>query len=171
VRASPFAPEIDVLGFVPETEIANWYRAADMLVFPSLYEGFGLPPLEAMACGCPVLSSGEGALGETVGEAAGHLEPRDVSQIQAQLTRAASDQAWRGKLRAAGLDRAHNFDWSKTAESTLRVYSRAVLGNTRQGAIQRGVMELSAGAGAFAESASNRRASPDPSGTSNPILK
>src|SRR6185369_8715774 len=94
VGSSPFARDIQVLGFVPSGDLPNWYRAADVFVFPSLFEGFGLPPLEAMACGCPVLSSARGALAETVGDAAGRLEPEDASQMQAQLTRSATDAAW-----------------------------------------------------------------------------
>ena len=73
-----------------------------------------------------MLSSTQGALGETVGDAAGLLEPSSVAQIQAQLTRAATDAEWRGQLRAAGLERAREFDWRSTAAATLRVYSRAV---------------------------------------------
>lgn len=125
VSASPFVRDIIWLGFVPSPELPAWYRAAGVMVFPSLYEGFGLPPIEAMACGCPVLSSRRGALAETVGEAAGWLEPEDVSQMQSQLTRAATDAPWRAGLRAAGLVRARAFDWRATATATLAVYERA----------------------------------------------
>jgi len=125
VRASAFSRDIHCLGFVPTNELPAWYRAAGALVFPSLYEGFGLPPLEAMACGCPVLSSGRGALAETIGHAAARLEPEDVSQMQAQLTRAAADEHWRNELRAAGLAWARRFDWKETAAATLAIYERA----------------------------------------------
>jgi len=125
VRASPFASDISLLGFVPPADLPDWYRAADALVFPSLYEGFGLPPVEAMACGCPVLSSTRGALRETIGGAAGPLDPENVAQMQAQLTRMALDDGWRGRLREAGLARAREFDWNVCAAATLAVYARA----------------------------------------------
>ena len=125
IRASPFAREIHRLGFVPPADLPDWYRAAEVFVFPSLFEGFGLPPVEAMACGCPVLSSTRGALAETVGDAAGPLEPGDATQIQTQLSRVATDAPWRGQLRAAGLARAREFDWQTTATATLEVYARA----------------------------------------------
>ena len=130
IRASPFARDIHVLGFVPAAELPDWYRAADVFVFPSLFEGFGLPPVEAMACGCPVLSSTRGALAETIGDAAGRLEPDDVAQIQAQLARVATDAVWRGRLRAAGLIHARDFDWQTTATAMLGVYARAVTRTT-----------------------------------------
>jgi glycosyltransferase involved in cell wall biosynthesis len=127
IHASPFARDIIARGFVPAADLPNWYRAADVLVFPSLYEGFGLPPIEAMACGCPVLSSTRGALQETVGRAAGWLDPENIAQLQAQLSRAATDGDWREKLREAGLARAREFDWNKSAEAMLAVYARALL--------------------------------------------
>jgi glycosyltransferase involved in cell wall biosynthesis len=134
VRASPFAREIDVLGFVPPADLPDWYRAADVFVFPSLHEGFGLPPIEAMACGCPVLSSQSGALGETIGTAAGLLEPNDTAQIEAQLTRVAADIPWRKHLREAGIARARDFDWKATADATIGVYARAGVGHSRSNA-------------------------------------
>jgi len=126
IRESPFAADIRRLGFVAEEDLPHLYRAAEVLVYPSLYEGFGLPPLEAMACGCPVLSSTRGALGEVVGEAAATVDPEDISALQGELARLAGDEALRTPLRAAGLARAKLFDWQKTAAATLAVYSRAL---------------------------------------------
>lgn len=125
IAASPAARDIHALGFVPTEELPDWYRAADAFVFPSLYEGFGLPPIEAMACGCPVLSSPRGALAETIGHAAGRLEPEDVAQIERQLARIASEPEWRAELRHAGLARAANFTWESAASATFGVYARA----------------------------------------------
>ena len=125
IAASPVARDIRALGFVPTEELPDWYRAADALVFPSLYEGFGLPPIEAMACGCPVLSSPRGALAETIGHAAGRLEPEDVAQMERQLARIAGEPEWRAELRHAGLSRAAHFTWESAASSTFGVYARA----------------------------------------------
>lgn len=125
VRRSPFAPDIRCLGFIPDSELPAWYRAASAFVYPSLFEGFGLPPLEAMACGCPVLTSTDGALAEVCGTAALQADPLDVSALQHQLTRIAGDAGLRDRLRAAGLARARQFNWENTAARTLDVYARA----------------------------------------------
>lgn len=124
-RNSRHARDIVFLGFVPNSDLPSWYRAADVFVFPSHYEGFGLPPVEAMACGCPTLSSAAGALAETTGGAAGLLNPSDPAQMQAQMTRVSSDTDWRAGLRTAGLKRAAAFSWAACAEGTLGAYLRA----------------------------------------------
>lgn len=136
VRSSPFAREIHCPGFVPPADLPDWYRAAGVFVFPSLHEGFGLPPLEAMACGCPVLSSRRGALADTLGDAAAELDPDDPAQMQAQLARIAADRQWRERLCAAGLARARLFDWRTTAEATLDAYARAAARQSHSSAAQ-----------------------------------
>ncbi len=128
VRRSPFARDIRVMGFVADADLPAWYRAATVFVFPSLFEGFGLPPLEAMACGCPVLASARGAVGEVCAGAAATADPLDVEDLTRQLTRLAGDDVLRTQLRAAGLVRAQQFDWRRTAAATLEVYARAAAG-------------------------------------------
>jgi len=126
VERSPYAADIRRLGFVPDADLPRWYQAAGAMVYPSLFEGFGFPPLEAMACGCPVVSSARGALAETVGEAAAIVDPEDIDGMQWELERVATDGAWRATLRAVGLKHAANYHWDKTAAATLAIYARAV---------------------------------------------
>lgn len=125
INRSPYARDIRRLGFVGDADLPRWYQAADAFLYPSLFEGFGLPPLEAMASGCPVACSPRGALAEVVGEAAAIFDPEDVGGLQWELTRLAQDGNWRATLRAAGLKHADQFQWSRTAAGTIAVYERA----------------------------------------------
>ncbi|EEF57032.1 glycosyltransferase family 4 protein [Pedosphaera parvula] len=124
IRHSPFSTDIRSLGFVDNAHLPDLYRAAEAFVYPSLYEGFGMPPIESMACGCPVICSTRGSLGEVVGSAAAIINPDDTASIQRQLTLVAGDESLRNRLRTAGLAQARNFDWSKTAAETLEVYAK-----------------------------------------------
>jgi glycosyltransferase involved in cell wall biosynthesis len=126
IEQSPFRNDMRSLGFVPEEDLPLLYRAANVFVYPSLYEGFGFPPLEAMASGCPVICSERGALGEVVGDAGARVEAEDVSGLALQMTRLVADESLRMRLRAAGLERARQFDWARTAIRTLEVYERAI---------------------------------------------
>lgn len=127
IDKSPFASDIRRLGFVPEAELPLLYRAAEVFVYPSLYEGFGMPPIEAMACGCPVLCSARGALGEITGNAAVIIDPEDIHAIKTQLVLLAADASLREQLCARGLARARQFDWQRTAVKTLEVYQSALM--------------------------------------------
>lgn len=128
IDRSPVAADIRRLGFVSDEDLPRWYRAADAFVYPSLFEGFGLPPLEAMACGCPVVCSPRGALSEVTGGAALLVEPEDVGGLQQALTHLATDGSLRATLRAAGLKHAEKYRWDRAAAETMRVYERAVAG-------------------------------------------
>jgi glycosyltransferase involved in cell wall biosynthesis len=127
IRQSPFRSDIRALGFVSDTELPSLYHAADACVYPSLYEGFGMPPVEAMACGCPVLSSDRGALGEVIGDAALLVDPDDTHDLSRKLRAMAVDHDLRLRLRERGLRQARRFDWAETAAATLDVYRRTAL--------------------------------------------
>ena len=124
-KASPFAKDIRFLGFVPDADLPNLYRTAGAMVYPSMFEGFGMPPVEAMACGCPVMSSAAGSLKEVVSDAARIIDPEDVMSIAQALSDIASDESLRHRLIAAGLVNARRFDWDQNVSAVLRVYDAA----------------------------------------------
>jgi glycosyltransferase involved in cell wall biosynthesis len=109
-------------GWVPEEDKPALYSGARALVFPSLYEGFGLPPLEALACGTPVIASNRGSLPEIVGDGGLLLEPDDVEGLAGAMEKLLNDDTLWGDLRQKGLAHAARFSWEKTARETLAVY-------------------------------------------------
>jgi glycosyltransferase involved in cell wall biosynthesis len=113
---------VETRGGVSTDELVALYRRASALVFPSLYEGFGLPPVEAMACGCPVATSNAGSLPEVVGDAAVLVDPRDPESIAAGVLEALTRA---DELSQAGLARAATFTWEATARAHDRVYEAA----------------------------------------------
>jgi glycosyltransferase involved in cell wall biosynthesis len=112
------------VGYVPQAELPLWYNLAEVFVYPSLYEGFGLPALEAMACGTPVVVSNSSALPEVVGEAGLTVEPRDADALAQAIYSLVTDADQRQRLRAAGLVQARPFTWQRTAQLTARAYRR-----------------------------------------------
>ena len=108
-------------GYVSDAELAALYAGAEVFVFPSLDEGFGLPALEAMACGAPVLASTRGALPEVIGDAGLFFDPADVAQLVGFLEQCLCDAHLRRSLAARGLERASAFTWAKAAEKTWQV--------------------------------------------------
>ena len=106
-------------GFIAQQDLPAFYRQAEMLVYPSLYEGFGLPPVEAMACGTPVVASNTTGLPEAVGEAALVVDPADTGELVAAMARLLDDAPLRNRLRQAGIERARGFTWRRTARRLL----------------------------------------------------
>jgi glycosyltransferase involved in cell wall biosynthesis len=123
---SPFRNDVVLVGFVPDADLPALYTAADVFAFPSFYEGFGLPPLEAMACGTPVVVSNAASLPEVVGDAALKVPPDDVDALAEALAQLVLDEALRARLRAAALERAATFTWTRAAQQILDVYRQVV---------------------------------------------
>lgn len=113
-------------GYIPREELPLWYAAARLFVYPSLYEGFGLPPLEAMACGTPVVTSNTSSLPEVVGDAGIMVNPESAEEIAEAMHRALTDRELRGELREKGLNRAKGFSWQRAAQQTVQVYEQAM---------------------------------------------
>jgi glycosyltransferase involved in cell wall biosynthesis len=114
------------LGYIPDEDLPALYNLACVLAFPSLYEGFGLPVVEAMACGTPVLTSNGSSLAEIAAGAGCLIDPRDEQAIADGLLRLSLDDDWHSELRASGLARAAEFSWQRAAEETVRVYDAVV---------------------------------------------
>lgn len=119
-------PYIHYLGYVPAEELAVLYRDARTFVFPSVYEGFGLPILEAMAACCPVITTSAASLPEVAGDAALMVPPDDPEALAKALRRIAEDDDLRGTLIESGVERASGFTWEKTARRTVEVYERVL---------------------------------------------
>jgi glycosyltransferase involved in cell wall biosynthesis len=113
-------------GFVAEAELKYVYTNADAFVYPSLYEGFGLPPLEAMACGTPVVTSNVSSLPEVVGDAAELVDPTSVATISDGIERVLTDDVYRHNLVQRGYERSETFSWERAGERTLSVLQSVV---------------------------------------------
>lgn len=111
-------------GFVPDEDLPLMYAGADLFVWPSFYEGFGLPPLEAMASGTPVISSNTSAMPEILGKAAEFFDPYDDEEIALAMERVLRDRGHREQLKEKGLLHVKQFQWKKMAEETLKVYQK-----------------------------------------------
>jgi glycosyltransferase involved in cell wall biosynthesis len=118
--------EVVFTGYVPTEDLPDLYSAADLFVYPALYEGFGLPPLEAMACGTPVVASSAASLPEVLGEAALLVDPRDVRAMTSAILRVLGDADLARRLSGLGLAQARRFSWERTARETVEVYREAL---------------------------------------------
>jgi glycosyltransferase involved in cell wall biosynthesis len=125
VRRLGIEGSVRFLGRVPLEDLARLYNAADAFVYPSLYEGFGLPPLEAMACGCPVITSNVSALPEVVGDAAILVDPYDLEQIAEALRQILDQPELARSMRDRGIRRAAQFSWERCARETAAAYQVA----------------------------------------------
>ncbi|RMG89877.1 MAG: glycosyltransferase family 1 protein [Chloroflexi bacterium] len=119
-------------GFLPADEMAFWYNSADAFVYPSVFEGFGLPVLEAMACGTPVITTDVSSLPEVAGNAGFCLPPDEIEAWTQALHQAYHDETWRHTARERGLQRARLFNWQYTAELTIKSYRRAMNDDEQQ---------------------------------------
>jgi glycosyltransferase involved in cell wall biosynthesis len=109
-------------GYVPDEDLVKLYNTADIFVYPSIYEGFGLPPLEAMACGCPVITSNTSSLPEVVGDAGVLIDPLDSKSIADEMHNILTNNEFKNELRKKSLERAKLFSWRETAKETWKVY-------------------------------------------------
>jgi glycosyltransferase involved in cell wall biosynthesis len=118
--------DVRMLGWISDEELEDLYGAADVFVFPSLHEGFGMPVLEAMARGVPVATSGRTSLAEVAGDAALLFDPEDEASIASAIGRVLADGELAGRLARAGVEQAARFSWARTAELTVSSYRRAL---------------------------------------------
>ena len=123
---TPLRPWLTVQPFLPRRDAVDLLRAASAFVYPSLYEGFGFPALEALAAGVPLLASGVSSLPEVVGDAGVLFDARDATALARALVKVLSDRTWAQKLSERGLDRAAHFSWAKTASQHIDVYQKVL---------------------------------------------
>jgi glycosyltransferase involved in cell wall biosynthesis len=116
---------VHFVGRVASEDLLYLYNAAELLAHPAFYEGFGLPPLEAMACGLPVVVSNVASLPEVVGDAGLLIDPHDVDELTVSMWRVLKDSALRKEMREKGLKQAERFSWEKAARETMEIYQRA----------------------------------------------
>lgn len=129
IKAQEFAKkhtDIIRLGFIPDEDLVTLYNAATIFLFPSLYEGFGLPVLEAMACGCPVITSKEASLPEVAEDAACFVNAYDTNSIASGIENVCNSVTLQRELSQKGLEQVQKFSWKKTAEETLAFYKKVL---------------------------------------------
>ena len=126
LEVSPYKKDIQVVGYVKRNELVALYSSATAFIFPSLFEGFGLPVLEAMSCGCPVICSNAASLSEIGGDACLYFSPNDVNEITQSIKTVVRDKDLQERMSKASLQQASKFSWIKTASTTLAVFQNLV---------------------------------------------
>jgi glycosyltransferase involved in cell wall biosynthesis len=126
VEAYGLGDEVHFPGFISAETLPLWYNSAEIFIYPSVFEGFGLPVLEAMACGTPVIISDASSLPEVAGEAGMRVSPHDIDAWKAALHQALTDHSWREQARIQGLREASRYNWRTTAEQTIVSYRLAL---------------------------------------------
>jgi glycosyltransferase involved in cell wall biosynthesis len=125
--------EVHFLGYVDDPDLPAIYSLASVFAFPTLYEGFGLPVLEAMACGTPVVTADNSSIPEVVGDAGLLVEASDAQELAASLSRVLSDEPLRHRLQISGLERSKEFTWSKAGARVLELYRKVWLESMEEG--------------------------------------
>jgi glycosyltransferase involved in cell wall biosynthesis len=125
VTAAALEGSVYFPGYIDEADIADLYHRSDLVVYPSLYEGFGLPVIEAMACGVPVITTGTSSMPEVAGDAAVIVNPHDSVELANAITRVLTDAALRSELRVRGIQRANQFTEGEAARKNLQMYEEA----------------------------------------------
>ena len=126
IRRYKLKDQIIFTGYVPKVDLPMFYNLAKVFVYPSLYEGFGLPPLEAMACGCPVISSNVSSIPEVVGDAGILINPRDADELAKNIEEVMESETLQKELMHKGMHRAKKFSWEKSARRTWEVYEEVL---------------------------------------------
>jgi glycosyltransferase involved in cell wall biosynthesis len=126
MQNSDFNKDIIFISYASQNDLLFLYNAAELFIFPSFYESFGLPPLEAMACGTPVITSSTGAIPEVVGNAAYLINPRKGEDLKEAITKLLNDQSLKNELIRCGLERVKVLSWQKMAQTTLSIYQSIV---------------------------------------------
>lgn len=126
IKAHQLQNTVHLPGFIPAEELVLWYNAATAFVYPTIFEGFGIPILEAMACGKPVLASNTSSLPEATGDAGILLPPDDEAAWASAMKQASDDAAWREETAEKGRQQAQKFTWEHTAQQTMESYHRVL---------------------------------------------
>jgi glycosyltransferase involved in cell wall biosynthesis len=126
IESEGLSERVKFTGYITDDDLRVLYASCTVCVYPSLYEGFGLPPLEAMSCGAPVIASNVPSLAETVGQAALLVPPTDVEQLAQALIDMLRDSDKRSHFSRTGLEHSSHFTWERTAQLTLEVYRQSL---------------------------------------------